>query len=520
MITIMVVEDDPNQRLLYAEELREEGYRVICARDGGEAVDLVSRRRPSLVVLDISMPGMDGIEAMSRLLAKDHKLPIILNTAYATYKENFRAWSADAYVVKSSDLTELKQTIKRVLAARAADLPPLQPGEAKTDTMRAFQAEALGAIDAARRLPFYAPAAMSGPILSRASQLETLVRGLYDAAQEGSGKKQLADELFGAILEATGQPAFASNGPPAARHRSDALLSAVPFFAWYMAGELLTVRDHSRSVDVREVIERAEHMARAIREPDTASTSVRMPQLRVEKSVPVWTLTNAVFTTIRSLELKSGPSSVIEVGIEVDPASTNVLLRTKIDSEPLDAMDRYSPYGYDVLIQRSWVVELRLDAVNKNMMKWGASVDHTFVPDGYKYEVRIRLTNLPEAVSVPVAREEAPATGQRDAKVTEGQSPTSPTTGSNEEPMPQGMALRRIAEIIAGGRIAGYVLLLRWRARGQRHNFPKPLRVGKRGGRPGLYDPLAVLRHAQDYGDLEPDADVGALKRKFRDIVT
>jgi DNA-binding NtrC family response regulator len=52
------------------------------------------------------------------MLAKDHKLPIILNTAYATYKENFRAWSADAYVVKSSDLTELKNTIKKVLESR------------------------------------------------------------------------------------------------------------------------------------------------------------------------------------------------------------------------------------------------------------------------------------------------------------------------------------------------------------------------------------------------------------------
>ncbi len=119
MTKILVVEDDPNQRLLYEEELKNEGYEVVAARDGREALELVEKARPDLVVMDISMPGMDGIESMSRMLSQDHKLPIILNTAYATYKESFRAWSADAYVVKSSDLTELKSTIKRVLAARA-----------------------------------------------------------------------------------------------------------------------------------------------------------------------------------------------------------------------------------------------------------------------------------------------------------------------------------------------------------------------------------------------------------------
>jgi CheY-like chemotaxis protein len=120
MTVILLVEDDENQCLLYKEELSNEGYEVVTAQDGREAVQMVQQSCPDLVVMDISMPGMDGIEAMSRMLAKDHKLPVILNTAYATYKDNFRAWSADAYVVKSSDLSELKQTIERVLASRQA----------------------------------------------------------------------------------------------------------------------------------------------------------------------------------------------------------------------------------------------------------------------------------------------------------------------------------------------------------------------------------------------------------------
>ena len=120
MTTILLVEDDPNQRLLYSEQLARGGYDVMTAADGNEALCSLERATPDLVVMDISMPGMDGIEAMSRMLSRDHKLPVILNSAYATYKDNFRAWSADAYVVKSSDMVELKETIKRVLAENAA----------------------------------------------------------------------------------------------------------------------------------------------------------------------------------------------------------------------------------------------------------------------------------------------------------------------------------------------------------------------------------------------------------------
>lgn len=118
MTTILIVEDDPSQCLLYANEIRSAGYNVVTAQDGREALDLVEKAKPDLVVMDVSMPGIDGIEAMSRMLAKDHRLPIILNTAYATYRESFRSWSADAYVVKSSDLTELKRAIKKVLESR------------------------------------------------------------------------------------------------------------------------------------------------------------------------------------------------------------------------------------------------------------------------------------------------------------------------------------------------------------------------------------------------------------------
>ncbi len=115
MTTILVVEDDKNQCLLFKNELSEEGYTVEVARDGREAMTKAKQHPPDLVVMDIRMPVMNGIEAMGWLLAKNNKIPIIINTAYSSYKDNFMSWAADAYVVKSSDLLELKRTIKDVL---------------------------------------------------------------------------------------------------------------------------------------------------------------------------------------------------------------------------------------------------------------------------------------------------------------------------------------------------------------------------------------------------------------------
>jgi len=124
MTKLLVVEDDPNQRRLYEQELEDEGYEVCTAAGGKEALAEISKERPDLVIMDISMPGMDGIEALGKVLGVDNTIPVILNTAYANYKDNFLSWAADAYVVKSSDLAELKATIKSVLKKRAEEGKP------------------------------------------------------------------------------------------------------------------------------------------------------------------------------------------------------------------------------------------------------------------------------------------------------------------------------------------------------------------------------------------------------------
>ncbi len=121
MTTILLVEDDKNQRLLYEQELQQEGYGIITATDGKEALEKVQEQLPDIVVIDINMPRMDGIEAMGRILCKNKKVPIIINTAYSNYKDSFMSWAADAYIVKSSDLSELKDKIKEVLTIKAKD---------------------------------------------------------------------------------------------------------------------------------------------------------------------------------------------------------------------------------------------------------------------------------------------------------------------------------------------------------------------------------------------------------------
>jgi DNA-binding response OmpR family regulator len=113
---ILVVDDEENIRQLYKEELLEEGYEVFLAADGGEALRLVDEVSPDLVTLDVRMPGMDGIEVLRAIKEKRRDLPMIMCTAYPEYKHNFGVWASDAYVVKSTDLKELKDTIRKVLA--------------------------------------------------------------------------------------------------------------------------------------------------------------------------------------------------------------------------------------------------------------------------------------------------------------------------------------------------------------------------------------------------------------------
>ena len=121
MKAILVVDDEANIRRLYAAELTEAGYEVRAAGSWAEASDALGRERFDLVTLDIRMgEGPDGIEALRLIKGMHPGLPVVIVTAYGEYQADFGSWAAEGYVVKSSDLTELKARIARELGETPA----------------------------------------------------------------------------------------------------------------------------------------------------------------------------------------------------------------------------------------------------------------------------------------------------------------------------------------------------------------------------------------------------------------
>ncbi|MGP8330580.1 MAG: response regulator [Methanosarcinaceae archaeon] len=115
MKTLLIVDDEKNLRILYDNVLTKEGYNVLSASSGEEALEIVKKEHIDLAVLDIKMEGMDGIQTLREVLTINRGIKIILNSAYSSYKSDFSTWSADAYLIKSSELNELKEKIEDLL---------------------------------------------------------------------------------------------------------------------------------------------------------------------------------------------------------------------------------------------------------------------------------------------------------------------------------------------------------------------------------------------------------------------
>ena len=118
MARLLVVDDERDIRHLYADELADAGYVVETAGSAAEAEELLLREKFDLMILDVQMKGESGLQLLQRLVREKQKLPVILCTAFGCYKDDFSSWLADAYVVKRSDLGELKNEIRRVLEKR------------------------------------------------------------------------------------------------------------------------------------------------------------------------------------------------------------------------------------------------------------------------------------------------------------------------------------------------------------------------------------------------------------------
>ncbi|MDR1039373.1 MAG: response regulator [Deltaproteobacteria bacterium] len=113
---ILVVDDEAHIRMLYSEELGEDGYDVVTAENGKGLLELIEREKPDVVVLDIKMVDYNGLDLLQDIRNKHYDLPVILCSAYDTFKDDMKSIAADHYVVKSFDLAELRQKISEVLA--------------------------------------------------------------------------------------------------------------------------------------------------------------------------------------------------------------------------------------------------------------------------------------------------------------------------------------------------------------------------------------------------------------------
>ena len=116
MKKILLIDDDEGIHFLYREELEEEGYKVYSALTGKDALRKLEVVSPDLVILDINMPGMNGIEVLRQIKEINPKMPVIISSGYQEYKQDIGAWVSDDYILKSADLADLKAAVRGFLS--------------------------------------------------------------------------------------------------------------------------------------------------------------------------------------------------------------------------------------------------------------------------------------------------------------------------------------------------------------------------------------------------------------------
>jgi DNA-binding response OmpR family regulator len=126
MKKILIVDDEEVIRMLYGEELEEEGYEVVTAGSGRGLMEMIQREKPDLVILDIKMAEHDGLDLLQEIRKDFYNIPVILCSAYSSFKGDLKSIAADYYVVKSADLSELKQKIKMALEGQIPSQPSVK----------------------------------------------------------------------------------------------------------------------------------------------------------------------------------------------------------------------------------------------------------------------------------------------------------------------------------------------------------------------------------------------------------
>ena len=124
MARVLIIDDEAHLRLLYRLELEMDGYNVLEVGTGNEALNLLEQEKIDAVVMDLWLPDMPWPKLLEQVLARRPQVPIIINTAYEQWRDDFHCWGAEAYVVKSSDLSDLKHALARFTSRK----PPARNG--------------------------------------------------------------------------------------------------------------------------------------------------------------------------------------------------------------------------------------------------------------------------------------------------------------------------------------------------------------------------------------------------------
>ena len=117
--TVFLVEDNEDNRIVYTTMLEHFGYRVLQAGDGEAAIGMIREHRPDVVIMDISMPGIDGWEATARLRGDPttRDIPIVAVTAHALpeHQKRARDLGCEGYLTKPCEPSRLLQEIRRLI---------------------------------------------------------------------------------------------------------------------------------------------------------------------------------------------------------------------------------------------------------------------------------------------------------------------------------------------------------------------------------------------------------------------
>ncbi|MFH1540779.1 MAG: response regulator [Elusimicrobiota bacterium] len=119
MKTIIMAEDEKSFVEVVYDELTEAGYKIFVAKTGKQCLDLIEVEVPDLIILDIKLPDMSGLKLLEVVRRKFTKVPIIMCTAYDSFKTEYEVWASKVsdYIIKPVDLDDLKDRIKKILGS-------------------------------------------------------------------------------------------------------------------------------------------------------------------------------------------------------------------------------------------------------------------------------------------------------------------------------------------------------------------------------------------------------------------